>query len=79
MVRMFLTINQEINTAVKINLEKHEIKLNAELHSNKEIVDAISKAQQEIAIVAIEKWKEEQKEIMRKSGSAIIESNTNNS
>lgn len=72
-------INQEINTAVKINLEKHEIKLNAELHSNKEIVDAISKAQQEIAIVAIEKWKEEQKEIMRKSGSAIIESNTNNS
>jgi ABC-type Na+ efflux pump permease subunit len=54
-------------------------KINAELHSNKEIIDAISKAQQEIAIVAIEKWKEEQKEIMRKNGSSIIEPNTNNS
>lgn len=64
-------INQEINTAVKIHTEKYEQKLNAELQSNKEILEAISKAQQEIAIVAIEKWKEEQKEM-------LLNSNINN-
>jgi len=57
-------INQEINTAVKIHTEKHEQKLNAELQANKEILMAISAAQQELAIVAIDKWKEEQKEIL---------------
>lgn len=54
-------INQEINTAVRLHTEKHEHKLNAELQSNKEILEAIAKAQKELAIVAIEKWKEEQK------------------
>ena len=58
-------INQEINTAVRIHTEKYEQKLNVELRANKEILEAISKAQQELAIVAIEKWKEEQKEIIR--------------
>jgi hypothetical protein len=57
-------INQEINTAVRLHTEKHEHKLNAELQSNKEILEAIAKAQQELAIVAIEKWKEEQKQIL---------------
>ena len=53
-------INQEINTAVRIHTEKYEQKLNAELQSNKEILKAISIAQKEIAISAIEKWKKEQ-------------------
>jgi uncharacterized ion transporter superfamily protein YfcC len=65
-------INQEINTAVRVHTDKYEQKLNAELQSNKEILEAISKAQQEIAIVAIEKWKEEQKELLRNSNSSII-------
>jgi hypothetical protein len=65
-------INQEINTAVRIHTDKYEQKLNAELQSNKEILEAISKAQQEIAIVAIEKWKEEQKELLRNSNISII-------
>jgi len=60
-------LNQEINTAVKIHTQKFEQKLNAELESNKEIIEAISKAQQEIAISAIEKWKEEQKLKMNSS------------
>ena len=68
-------INQEINTAVKIHTDKYEQKLNAELQSNKEILEAIAKAQQEIAIVAIEKWKEEQKELMKQNGTGIIKSN----
>ena len=60
-------INQEINTAVRIHTDKYEQKMNAELQSNKQILEAISVAQQEIAIVAIEKWKEEQKELLMKN------------
>lgn len=67
-------INQEINTAVKIHTDKYEQKLNVELQANKEVLEAISKAQQEIALVAIETWKEEQKKKMRESGSSIINS-----
>jgi hypothetical protein len=65
-------INQEINTAVKIHTDKYEQKLNAELQSNKEILEVIAKAQQEIAIVAIEKWKEEQKDLMKQNGTGIV-------
>lgn len=68
-------INQEINTAVKIHTEKYEQKLNAELHTNKEILEAIAKAQQEIAIVAIEKWKEEQKHLIQNNAIEIIKGN----
>jgi hypothetical protein len=67
-------LNQEINTAVRIHTDKYEQKLNAELQSNKEILEVIAKAQQEIAIVAIEKWKEEQKELMKQNGTGIIKS-----
>lgn len=68
-------INQEINTAVKIHTEKYEQKLNAELHTNKEILESIAKAQQEIAIVAIEKWKEEQKQLIQNNSIQIIKGN----
>ncbi len=67
-------INQEINTAVRIHTDKYEQKLNAELQANKGLLEAISKAQQEIALVAIEKWKEEQKKKMKEDGSNIITS-----
>jgi hypothetical protein len=70
-------LNQEINTAVKIHTQKFEQKLNAELDSNKEIIEAISKAQQEIAISAIEKWKEEQKLKMNSSNIHNIISSSN--
>lgn len=66
--------NQEINTAVRLHTDKFEQKLNAELQANKEILEAISKAQQEIALVAIETWKEEQKKNMKENGSSIIKS-----
>jgi hypothetical protein len=68
-------INQEINIAVKIHTEKYEQKLNAELHTNKEILEAIAKAQQEIAIVAIEKWKDEQKKLIQDNAMQIITAN----
>lgn len=68
-------INQEINIAVRLHTDKFEQKLNAELKSNKEILEAITKAQQEIAIVAIEKWKEEQKQKMRDGTNIITSTN----
>ena len=35
-------INQEINTAVKVNTDKNEQKLNSELLANKELLESIS-------------------------------------
>ena len=69
-------INQEINTAVRIHTSKYEQKLNAELQANEEILKSISKAQQEIAIIAIEKWKEEQKELINQKDLHIISQNS---
>lgn len=69
-------INQEINIAVKIHTEKFEQKLNVELQSNKEIMESIAKAQQEIALAAIEKWKEEQKTKIINNKLDIITDNT---
>ena len=71
-MQKLVNINQEINTAVKIHTDKYEQKLNAELQSNKEILEAMAKAQQEIAIVAIEKWKEEQKELINQNFTGTI-------
>lgn len=66
-------INHEINIAVKIHTDKYQQKLNSELQSNKEILAAISLAQQEIAIAAINKWKEEQKLLIENNEIAIIQ------
>jgi hypothetical protein len=73
-LEMQSNLNQEINTAVRIQTDKFEQKLNAELSANKDLLEAITQAQKEIAIVAIESWKEEQKEKMRANGSGIISS-----
>lgn len=67
-------INQEINTSVKIHIDKHEQKLNAELQSNKELLEAISAAQREIALAAIAEWKEDQKRKVKEDGATIINS-----
>ncbi|CAL2080220.1 conserved membrane hypothetical protein [Tenacibaculum dicentrarchi] len=53
-------INEEINTAVKVNSDKNAQKLNAELTANKDLLQSIANAQAEIAEVAIEEWKKEQ-------------------
>lgn len=67
-------MNQEINTAVKINAEKTEQKLNAELLANKELLESIAKAQAEIAKVAIESWKKEQVKRVKENPTAMIKS-----
>lgn len=67
-------INQEINTAVKVNTDKNEQKLNSELIANKELLKSISKAQAEIAQVAINEWKKEQLEKVKANPSTMIKS-----
>lgn len=68
-------LNQEINTAVKLHNDKTNQKLNAELSANKELLNSIAKAQAEIAQVAIEEWKEQQKEKVKNQPSMMIKSN----
>jgi hypothetical protein len=68
-------LNQEINTAVKLHNDKTNQKLSAELSANKELLNSIAKAQGEIAQVAIEEWKEQQKEKVRNQPSIMIRSN----
>ncbi|RFC54057.1 DUF4407 domain-containing protein [Brumimicrobium aurantiacum] len=67
-------INEEINTAVKVHANKNEQKLNAELVANKDLLLSISKAQAEIAQVAIEEWKKEQLEKVKNDPSNMIKS-----
>jgi len=67
-------INEEINTAVKIHADKNSQKLNAELITNKKLLESIAKAQAEIAEVAIEEWKKEQVEKVKKHPSSMIKS-----
>ncbi len=65
-------INEEINTAVKVNADKNSQKLNAELMANKILLESIAKAQAEIAEVAIEEWKKEQLALIRVNPSIMI-------
>lgn len=67
-------INEEINTAVKVHADKNSQKLNAELIANKYLLESISKAQAEIAQVAIEEWKKEQLIKVKNNPSTMISS-----
>ena len=45
--------------------------------ANKEILESISKAQKELAMIAIEKWKEEQIELVKNKSVKIISDSNN--
>ena len=67
-------INEDINTAVKVHADKNSQKLNAELASNKDLLETIASAQAEIAQVAIKEWKKEQIEKVKDNPSSMIKS-----
>lgn len=67
-------LNEEINTAVKVNADKNSQKLSSELLANKDLLNSIAKAQAEIAQVAIDEWKKEQIKKMKKDPSLMIKS-----
>lgn len=53
-------INDQINTEIKISTGKNQAKLEAELKTNKEILDQIASVQSEILQEAIKRWREEE-------------------
>lgn len=54
-------VNDEINTSLKITSERNLSRLNSEIASNQALIDEITKAQAEIATLAVKKWKEQEK------------------
>jgi len=67
-------LNTKINTEVRLHSEKNSQKLRAELMANNKLLTDIAKAQAEIALVAIDAWKESQLEKVRNDPSEIIKS-----
>lgn len=53
-------VNDVVNTEVTISVEKNKARLEAELLANQELLDSLSKAQNQLLQEAIEKWREEE-------------------
>lgn len=70
-------INDEVNTAVQISVEKNKEKLEAELSANKLVMEKLAKAQAEILELAIEDWRKEELEKVKQNPSAYIKSTAN--
>jgi hypothetical protein len=69
-------VNDEVNTEVKISVEKNKERLDAELAANKAVLDKIAKAQAELLDVAVEAWREEEMEKVKNNPSAYIKTST---
>jgi hypothetical protein len=68
-------INDEINTSIVISTAKNKARLDAELKANKDLLNAVAKAQADIAQLAIKKWKEEEEKKLNSGINHIINSN----
>ena len=66
------SLNEDINTSVKVHSDKNAQKLATELASNKKLLESISQAQAEIAQVAIDTWKKEEIKKAKSNPSNII-------
>lgn len=66
-------INQEVNSSVKVHTAINELKIEQELQANDNLIKNIAKAQAEVALIAIEQWKEEQMELVRNKEHKIIQ------
>lgn len=67
-------INDEVNTSVEISTLQNQNRLEAEIAANKELLEKIALAQSEILSEAIELWRKEELEKVRKDPSAYIKS-----
>lgn len=67
-------INDEINTAVHISVEKNKGRLEAELAANKIVMEKLAKAQAELLEKAIEDWRKEELEKVMANPSAYVKS-----
>jgi hypothetical protein len=71
-------LNDNLNTILRINTEKNNLKLQAELKANEELLNSISTAQAEIAKLAVEQWKQDELEKIKNGKNNIINSNIQN-
>lgn len=65
-------LNEEINTQIKINSEKNELKIRAEMEANKDLMQQILNAQTKVAEVAIQNWKKNQMKKVKLNPELII-------
>lgn len=70
-------INDEINTAVQISVEKNKGRLEAELVANKIVMEKLAKAQAELLEKAIEGWRKEELKRVMENPSAYVKSSNN--
>ncbi|MBQ9163687.1 MAG: DUF4407 domain-containing protein [Bacteroidaceae bacterium] len=68
-------INDEVNTAVKISVEKNKGKLEAELAANKLVMEKLASAQAELLEKAIEDWRKKEFERIKDNPSEYIKVN----
>jgi len=68
-------INDEINTSMIISTAKNKARLDTELQANKDLLEAVAKAQSEIALLAVKKWREDEEEKLKTGVNHIVNSN----
>lgn len=72
-------VNDTVNTEVQISTQKNKERLAAEALANKELMERIAKAQAELLLTAIDKWREEELAKINENPSMYIQSNTTES
>lgn len=72
-------INDEVNTAVQISVEKNKGKLEAELAANKLVMEKLANAQAELLERAIEDWRKEEMQKIIANPSAYVQASNKNS
>ena len=69
-------INDEVNTDVRISVNKNKTKLEAEMAANKMVMEKLASAQSELIEQAIADWKEEELQKVKANPSQYIQSTT---
>ena len=67
-------INDEVNTAVQISVEKNRERLEAEMAANKMVMEKLAAAQSELIEQAIDDWREEEMQKVKANPSQYIKS-----
>ena len=70
-------LNDDINTEVRISVEKNKDRLEAELAANKELMERIAKVQAELLQTAIAEWREAEMAKIKENPSAYIKKGEN--
>lgn len=69
-------VNDEVNTAVKISVEKNKGRLEAELAANKLVMEKLANAQASLLEIAIEDWRAKELEKIKDNPSDYIKMNS---